>query len=102
MNEICRENLFPVYFPNLQFLSFVDHVPEIRSATGLYVRHGEQLTLNCSIDILKRQDFTIEWTLPNENISFAVQFSNVFPTYNGRSVIVSLIRKTELLCSQKQ
>ncbi|XP_037051566.1 vascular endothelial growth factor receptor 1 isoform X6 [Bradysia coprophila] len=48
-----------------------DHVnkPKVQSATGSYGTQGEQLTLNCSVDIRKGVLFTMNWKLPNDNVS---------------------------------
>ncbi|KAG4073862.1 hypothetical protein HA402_014067 [Bradysia odoriphaga] len=48
-----------------------DHVnkPKVQSATGSYGTQGEQLNLNCSVDIRKGVLFTMNWKLPNDNVS---------------------------------
>ncbi|KAJ6649116.1 Vascular endothelial growth factor receptor 3, partial [Pseudolycoriella hygida] len=43
--------------------------PKIQSATGAYGTQGEELNLNCSVEIRKGILFTLTWSLPNGNIS---------------------------------
>ncbi len=51
-----------------------DHVnkPKVQSVTGSFGTEGEQLTLNCTVDIRKGVLFTMNWKLPNDNISLSV------------------------------
>lgn len=47
--------------------------PKVQSATGWYGTQGEQLTLNCSVEIRKGVLFMMDWKLPHDNISLHVR-----------------------------
>lgn len=81
-----------------------DHVnkPKVQSATGSYGTQGEQLTLNCSVDIRKGVLFTMNWKLPNDNISMQVRKLGFCCCRSRRVQIFRFIRKIGWSNQQRQ
>lgn len=52
--------------------SNVDHVPAIKSTRSI-VKEGDQMTLDCSINVLKGETYTINWKWPNKNAALTVK-----------------------------
>lgn len=52
-------------------LARTDYVnkPKIHSLTGDYATHGEELKLDCEVEIKAGVVFTINWTLPKNNLA---------------------------------